>query len=176
MDESLSHQQASKSISVTKYIPSEIFFAPRALPYAREQRFSLFLMKPEKDDVDLSWRILGIAGEGEMPIEDEFIYFGAYDLKGLEYKPREVQGITRNLQRLNLDDFKDAVKNYLACFSWKLVEFIKNNKKRSRWVPSKTCHDESLKKYQAKSWLHEYLVKKTIKQIPVNTNEKHLNQ
>lgn len=170
VDEFLLNHNASKSISVTKYIPAEIF-AHRALPYARGQRFSLFLMKPEQDSADLPWRILGYAGEGEMPIEDEFVYFGAYDLKGLEYKPREIQGVTRNLQRFNLDDFKDAVKNYHTCFSWKLVEFIKNKKKRSRWVPSKTCHNESVKNYQTKSWLHEYLVQKTINKIPVETNE-----
>jgi len=170
VDEFLLHRHALKSINVIKYIPAEIF-APRALPYAREQRFSLFLMKPEQDRADSPWRILGYAGEGEMPIEDEFVYFGAYDLKGLEYKPREVQGITRNLQRFNLDNFKDAVKNYNACFSWELVTYIKNKKKRTRWVPSKTCRDESVKNYQTKSWLHEYLVQETVKKIPVKTNE-----
>lgn len=168
VDEFLLHNNALKSINVVKYIPAEIF-APRALPYARGQRFSLFLMKPEQDSADLPWRILGYAGEGEMPIEDEFVYFGAYDLSGLEYKPREIQGVTRNLQRFNLDDFKDAVKKYHSCFSWNLVKFIKNKKKRSRWVPLKTCHNESVKIYREKSWLHEYLVHETIKKIP----EKH---
>lgn len=165
VDEFLLDRHDSESINVIKYIPAEIF-APRALPYAKEQRFSLFLMKPEQDSADRSWRILGIAGEGEMPIEGKFIYFAAYDLKGLEYKQREVQGVIRNLQRFKLNDFIDAIKNYRTCFSWKLVEYIKNKKRRTRWVPSKICHNESVKNYQGKSWLHDYLVKKTIKHIP----------
>jgi len=166
VEESLLHYHASKSIRINKYIPAEIF-APRTTPYAKMQRFVLFLMKPEQENAEQPWNILGYAGEGEMPVADEFVYFNAYDLKGLKHEPREVHGITRNLQRYKLEDFKDAVKNYRTCFSWKRVEFIKNNKKRSRWVPAKTCPDESVNNYQAKSWLHEYLVQETIKRIPV---------
>ena len=161
VDEFLLNHHDSKSISVTKYIPAEMF-VPRALPYVKGQQFSLFLSKTEQDSTDRPWRILGLAGEGEMPVEGEFIYFAVYDLNGLEYKLREVQGVFRNLQRFNLNDFIDAIKNYHTCFSWKLVEYIKNKKKRTRWIPSKICHNELVKNYQEKSWLHEFLVKKTI--------------
>jgi hypothetical protein len=165
VDQVLLNHITSKSLSVTKRIPFGII-PPRVLPYERGQRFALFLVKPKMDDVDQSWKILGIAGEGEMPIEGEYVYFGPYDLKGLEHQPHKVQGITGNYQRFNLNDFKDAVKNYSGCFSWELVEYIKNNKKRTRWIPSKVCDNEVLKNYQRKSWLHDYLVKNTVKRIP----------
>lgn len=170
VDEFLLHNHASRSINVTKYIPS-VLFAPRSLPYSKEQRFALFLMKPEQDSADHPWNILGYTGEGEMPIDGEFIYFEGSNLEGLERKQYEVQGVSRNLQRFNLPDFKDAVQNYGECFSWELVEYIKNNKKRERWQPSKKCPDVTVKTYQAKSWIHEYLVQETIKKIPVHTNE-----
>lgn len=164
--EFLQNHHDSRSIHVKKYIPAEIF-APRPAPYAKGQYFVLFLKKPEQGSSVHSWQILGYAGEGEMPVEDLLIYFEVYDLKGLEYQLDEVHGVTRNLQRYKLDDFKDAVQNYHACFSWKLVEYIKNKKKRSRWVPARICPDEAVKNYQEKGWLHEYLAQETIREIPV---------
>ena len=166
VDEFLVNHHASRSLNVEKYIPPE-FIAPRALTYATGQRFILFLIKPDQNKTVQSWKILGIAGEGEMPIEDEYVYFNVYDLEGLEHTSHEVHGVTRNLQRYNLEIYKDAVKNYTTCFSWKLVKFIKNKKERSRWVPSKICPNESVLNYQAKSWVHEYLAQETMKRIPV---------
>ncbi len=170
IDEYLLHRHVSRTIDVTKYIPAEIF-ACRSLPYEKGQRFTLFLTKSGQNRTDQPWNIIGHAGEGEMPIDDDFIYFEGYDLKGLEHKPREVHGVTREIQRFNVNDFKDAVKKYHECFSWELVEYIKNNKKRERWQPSKRCPDVTVENYQARSWLHEYLFQKTINKIPLNTNE-----
>lgn len=170
LDEFLLNSYSSDSLIVRKFIPSK-FDEPRVLPYFTMQRFVLFLTKPLHENAQFSWNIIGHAGEGEMPIDDDFIYFEGYDLKGLEHKSREVHGVTRKIRRFNLDDFKDAVKKYNECFSWKLVEYMKNKKKRYRWVPSKTCLDVTVKNYQTKSWLHNYLVRGTVKRIPVKTNE-----
>lgn len=165
VDEFLLNHHVSSYINVEKNILPE-FVAPRVLPYARGQRFALFLKK-DQNTTDHTWKILGIAGEGEMPIEDKYVYFSVYDLEGLKHTPHEAHGVTRKLQRYNLDVFKDAVKNYPTCFSWKLVKYIKNKKERSRWVPSKICPNESILNYQSKSWLHEYLARETMKRIPV---------
>lgn len=168
--EFLLNKYSLDSLIVRKFIPSK-FDGPRPLPYATKQSFVLFLTKPIQDNTQHPWSIIGYTGEGEMPIENGFVYFEGSYLQGLERKPYEVQGVSRNLQRFNLDDFINAVKNYRECFSWRLVEYIKNNKKRERWQPSKKCPDVTVKSYQAKSWIHEYLVQETINRIPLNTNE-----
>jgi hypothetical protein len=74
VNEFLENHHASRSLKVEKYIPPE-FIAPRAQPYATGQCFILFLIKPDPNKTDQPWKILGIAGEGEMPIEDEYVYF-----------------------------------------------------------------------------------------------------
>lgn len=170
VDEFLLNKYSLDSLIVRKFIPSK-FDGPRPLPYATKQSFALFLTKPEQDNTPHPWSIIGYTGEGEMPIENGFIYFEGSYLQGLEKKPYEVQGVSRILQRFKLPDFKAAVQNYGECFSWELVEYIKNNKKRERWQPSKKCPDVTVKTYQAKSWIHEYLVQETLKIMPINSNE-----
>ncbi len=170
VDEFLLNKYSSDLLIVRKFIHSK-FDEPRPLPYATKQSFALFLTKPEQDNPPHPWNIIGYTGEGEMPIENGFVYFEGSYLQELERKPYEVQGVSRNLQRFRLPDFKDAVQNYGECFSWRLVEYIKNNKKRERWQPSKKCPDATVNTYQAKSWIHEYLVQETLKIIPINSNE-----
>ncbi len=166
IDEVLSGNYASKTIEVKQFIPSK-FDGHRSIPYANGQGFILFLTKLNQDSTANLWKILGIGGEGKMPVqENNYVYLEGFYLEGLERAFYEVQGVSRHLQRFNLHDFKDAVQNYGECFSWELVEYIKNNKKRKRWVPSKACHDNSVKNYQTKSWLHNYLVMETVKRIP----------
>jgi len=170
VEEFLINKDSSNTIVVKKYIPSE-FEGPRPLPYATKQSFILILKKPEKNIAGEAWKIIGHIGEGEMPIEDGFVYFEGSNIIGLERKPFSVQRVSRNVQRFNLTDFKDAVKDYRNCFSWKLTEETKNNKKRLNWRPSKECSDNSIRKYQEKSWIHEYLVKETINKITITDNE-----
>ena len=152
----------SNKITVAKYVPPEIF-APGIVVYEKGQRFALFLASAGSDRGP--WIIIGYAGEGELPIEDGFVYFEPYDLEGLEYGTSEVHGITTRIQSFGLADFEDAVRGYRQCFSWKLKGIIKNMKKRERWVPSKVCSDETIAVYRAKSWLHDYLTENTMRRI-----------
>ena len=163
----LVERMGSGDIRVKKYVPPAQI-GRNALPYTRGQRFALFLEKPNQKEPDKPWTILGYAGEGEMPIQGGNVYLGPYDLKGLDFWPLEIEGAAWESQRFGLDDFEDAVRNYPRCFSWELVEIVKNQKRRQRWKVSKTCEDETVETYRARSWLHDYLVQESVKGIAVN--------
>lgn len=160
----------SKSIEVKKYIPV-VFFSPRSMPYMKQQRFALFLQKPNQQDAPEIWNILGYAGEGELPIDDAFIYLESTDLEGLPKKTYDVHGIKRVLQRYGLPEFKDAVKDYQSCFSWDLETYTKNDKQRERWVASKSCNENGLSDYRSKSWLHDYLARETLSKIQKSSDD-----
>jgi len=164
VDEVLVNEYPRESIIVAKFSPPEIF-APRAMPYTAGQRFVLFLEKSEGDSVDLAWKVLGFAGEGEMPVENGFVYFAAVNVRGLERKQYEVHGVTRFLQRFSLDNFCNAVKDYRECFVWKSVETVKNKKTRIRWIPSLNCGESEIQVYEKKSWIHNYLAENTLSKM-----------
>ena len=169
--EFLRNEYPDYTLQVKKFIPPE-FDGPRPLPYANGQDFVFFLSKPKEDKSDPNWTVIGFTGEGEMPIDNGFVYFEGSYLQGLERKSYDVQGVSRMTQRFNLSDFKDAIQNYDECFSWELVKYVINNKERERWQPSRKCSDDILKKYSAKSWIHDYLVRETLnKIIPKSNNE-----
>ena len=170
VEELFLNEHASDLIKIRKFIPSEILDGKKAM-YGIGQEFILFLSTSEQNSGDQPYSIIGSTGEGEMPIENGFVYLEGSYLQGLERKPYEVQGVVIQVQRFELSNFKDAVQHYTECFSWELVEYIKNNKKRERWKVSVKCQDDFMKKYSDKSWMHEYLVRETIKKIPVNSNE-----
>ena len=165
IQETLFGDIGSQKLNVKMFIPSK-FDGPRMLPYAIGQRFLLFLSIPTEEKSSLYYKVLGYGGEGEMPIEGEFLYFTGYNLEGLVPTTAKVHGMERVLQRFSLTDIKDAVKNYGQCFVWTKVEEIKNNKKRERLVPSKKCPDADMENYQSKSWIHDYLVRETTRRIP----------
>ena len=167
IEEILAGEYKKEMIKVHQFTPSK-FDEPRQVPYALGQHYLLFLQKAIENDS--TWSILGFGGEGEMPIQEEFVYFDGSFINGLESKPYQVLGKTRPVQRFDIKDFKNAVANYASCFEWQLKEEVKNNKKRERWIPINNCNDKSINDYQLKSWIHQYLVDQTIKKIPIRTN------
>ncbi len=159
--EVLKGEDQRNTIIVNQFIPSK-FDGPRSVPYARDQQFLLFLFNPNKDG--LVWTILG-NGEGEMPVEEGFVYFEGSFIEGLEKKAIEVQGKNRNLQRFDYSYLKDAVTHYGSCFNWQITEEVKNDKKRQRWLPSNRCDEQMTKEYKSRSWIHWYLVQETTRYI-----------
>jgi len=147
-----------KTIKVQQYIPVA-FNESRQNPYAAGQGFILFLKEHNVDEIQ--YQIIGLGGEGEIPVEDGYVYFPGLLIEGLQGGMYGVHGKQRYLTRFEFKDFTDAVKRYHNCFSWSLTEETRNNKKRMTWNPVKECTDESLQEYQEKSWIHEYLVKET---------------
>ena len=167
VDEFLVNEEDLAFLNIAKYAPPEAILSPTT--YASGQRFVLFLTRA-KSAADQAWNILGIAGEGQMPLEGEYVFIGAYDIDGLEYRSYEVHGATRKLQRYDLGLFRHAVKNYRDCFAWRLVTYIQNEKERTRWVPARTCPLESVSAYRDMSLLHEYLAAETMQKIPTIEN------
>ena len=147
------------------------FLATWITPYVKGQRFALFLGKSEETAGDQLWSIVGSPFAGNLPVDDEHVYFDSYDLEGFGYSEREVHGVRRSVQRFDLDAFKDAVTAYRICFSWRLEERIKNNKVRTRWVPSRACDEAAVQDYRGKSRIHEYLAQTTLQQIPAGSDQ-----
>jgi hypothetical protein len=168
IEEVLKGENSGELLLVKPYIPNK-FDGPRTQPYALGQRYVLFLLRYE--GAPTIWHIMGYGGEGEMPVEGEFVYFAGQYIEGLERKSYVVEGLNRPLQQYDLNIFKDAVMDYDLCFSWNLVHEIKNNKPRERWVPSNNCNENLTNEFSRRSWIHQYLVQETIKYIPKNSNE-----
>ncbi len=163
LKEILSGKITEKSITVNQYFPSK-FEGKRRIPYAINQSYILFLQTSKKNKEQYS--IIGYGGEGEMLIENGFVYFMGIIIEGLEKTTYEVQGKNCYAQRFDFENFKNAVSNYSKCFKWQIREEIKNNKSKKRWVPSLNCSQDAINDYKSKSWIHQYLVQQTQKNIP----------
>lgn len=146
----------NSEIEVIKFIPRR-FDGPREVPYKKGQSFMLFVSK-EEDDSNKFWRIRGIAGEGEVPVENGYVYFKAWNIKESAYNHYKVHGKERWIQRYPETVFKNAVGTYLDCFTWKLVE--------GEWIPEQTCTESAVNEYRSESIIHSYLVLETLKRIP----------
>jgi hypothetical protein len=75
----------------------------------------------------------------------------------------------RSVQQFDLSAFKDAVTGYRLCFSWSEQKRIKNNKVRTRWVPSRVCDQAAVRDYRGKGRMHERLAQTTLQQIPTGS-------
>jgi hypothetical protein len=165
IDEFIVNEQPERNITVTKYIPLDMFL-PRSLPYAANQRFILFLKEKEVEGTDPLWEIIGAAGEGELPVDDQYVYLEGHDLQGLASDVYPSRGGVRAMQRFDLEEFLDAATTYKSCFSWELIKYFKNNKERQRWQAFVHCDDEQRKSWADRSWMHNYLLQETMKKNP----------
>lgn len=152
-------ESVGQSIDVIQYVPRR-FECPRAAPYESGQAFMLFLTQDPEAQDEQRWRILGIVGEGEMPLENGFVYFHGRFVEGLERDKYVVHGAERVIQRYQADAFEAAVRNYRHCFVWE------TDPTGERPEPSCICSDSDLKQYRSQSDIHEYLTLKTLVQIP----------
>lgn len=149
---------ASGNIRVTQFVPSR-FDGPRAAPYATGQRFLLFLeTQPEGAE---HWKIMGLGGEGEMPLEDGYVYFHGRRLEDLALGEFRVHGTHRRIQRVSVEDFRDAVRGYLRCFRWHPA-----GGDRVRPEPEQICDDVAVAEYRAAGPMHERLTSWTLRRIP----------
>lgn len=144
-------------IEITKFIPDRFEGKPRAAPYKEGQSFLLFLTKDEKRPQE-PWTILGVAGEGEMPYQDGFVYFPGRNVEGIPFQSYRVHEAERNIQRVEAPLFIDAIKRYRSCFAWKPG-------KSERLEPSKTCDDAVVQQYASSSPIHQYLARLTARRI-----------
>jgi hypothetical protein len=138
---------------MAKFVPSK-FDPPRAAPYAEGQRFVLFLTgqagQPHR------WRVRGLGGEGEMPVEDGYVYFHGRIVQGLERRRYRVHGVERDIQRFAIEPFIAAVRGYARCFTWEQDE-------RRRWHSRLLCDESALSAYRGQSRIHEIIAAESLR-------------
>jgi hypothetical protein len=147
----------SGTIEVIQYVPSKFEGAPRSSPYRAGQSFLLFLVRDEKQS-DSAWRILGAGGEGEMPLDEGFVYFHGRHVEGLAASTYRVHGSERKIQRTDAKTFCDAVEGYRECFRWKPGS-------TESTPPERLCGGEALDRYARTSEIHRHLAQLTAKRL-----------
>ena len=145
----------SPTIEVSQFIPSRFEGGSRLAPYRSGQSFLLFLVTDPKQP-QKAWRILGAGGEGEMPMEDGFVYFHARNVEGLPFASYRVHGSERKVQRADAKAFCNAIKGYRACFQWKPGS-------DERTQPTGLCAQDALDRYSSSSEIHRHLAQLTAK-------------
>ncbi len=119
----------------------------------------LFLFKQEGTGGP-SWRILGAGGEGEMPIEEGFIYCHGMFIQGFKRQQGfAVQGGTLNGYRFELATFLSAIAGYHRCFR------LKGPLLQRPRILIRNCTDEAIEKYRRQSALHRYLIDVSRQQV-----------
>lgn len=127
--------------------------------YREGQAVLLFLTRPggEPHDSPHPWRIRGYGGEGEMPVEDGFIYCHGLFLEGFSRQRFRVQHGNLDGYRFAEDDFLAALKGYHRCF-----RSAGNGSKGHPPSIVQQCDDETLATYRKQSPLNRYLVEQTL--------------
>lgn len=147
----------SKRIEVQRFV--DWTGSARWTSYQAGQGVLLFLLK-EDGDAGPSWRILGVGGEGEMPIEEGFIYCHGMFIQGFKRQQGfAVQGGTLNGYRFELSTFLSAITEYHRCFRLK-GPLLQRPRRLIR-----NCTDEAIKKYRRQSPLHRYLIDVSLQQV-----------
>lgn len=147
---------------IQKYIPSK-FDGPREVPYAKGQSFLFFLKQMKAQNTEeQKWRVSGVAGEGELPLQDNSVYFIRYYIEGLDKGDNKVHGMLRRLDRYPLPEFMVAVSEYGKCFTW---ESVVDADGRRRYYARVVCTTEDLQVYRERSWMANYLAQESLKRI-----------
>ena len=147
VEEVLVGEAAKAVLAVRQFVPNE-FDGPRAAPYQPGQRFLLFLKMNTAQNALL---VLGAGGEGEMPIESDFVYFHGRHVEGLEKKNYSVHLAERAIQRFDYKIFAEAVKDFRRCYH---CEF---DKTEERYKCQRTCETAAFQSLEKKSFIHKYL-------------------
>jgi phage-related protein len=132
--------------------------------YRSGQMVLLFLIEPtdKVNNENHHWQIRGAGGEGEMPVEEDFIYCHGLYLKGFNQHKFRVQQGTLHGYQFDFDTFLSALEGYKHCFS---LEGVPGAGGRSLTM-LRVCDDVALESYQRKSMLHRYLVKVSLEKMP----------
>lgn len=146
-EETLAGNAAENVLTVAQFIPNK-FDGPRDVPYEKGQRFLLFL---KMDSTQNLLRVIGAGGEGEMPVEEGFVYFYGRYVEGLERKNYTVHSKERSIQRFDYKIFGDAVKDFRRCYSCKF------DPAEERYKFQKICGTDEIQRIGDKSFIHRYI-------------------
>ncbi len=151
-----------QQIEVKQFHPGKFEGRSRLIPYKIDQSYILFLRNyiyPIK--TNKQWQILGIGGEGEMPVFDNYVYFPNRNVEILSYGDHKIYDVNTKIQRLTLKLFIDAVREYPKCFIWRSVEKNKNEIA----TPFLICEKPMLDNYVKSSAFHKYLAESSLRRI-----------
>ncbi|MCH7725444.1 MAG: hypothetical protein IH991_03020 [Planctomycetes bacterium] len=127
--------------------------------YQAGQGVLLFLVKQEGNGGP-SWQVLGAGGEGEMPIEGEFIYCHGTFIQGFKrHQGFAVQGGTLNGYKFELTTFLSAIAGYHRCFK------LKGPLLQRPRILNRTCTEEAIENYRRQSALHRHLIDVSRQQV-----------
>jgi hypothetical protein len=157
VDRVLAGETPPSEIEVTQFHPSRFEGGARSVPYRAGQSFLLFLAEDQEKKGGTRWNIIGIGGEGEMPVDAGFVYFHGRNVEGVPFGKHIVQGAERKIQRWDSMQFFDAVKRYRVCYNWAGV--------RDRPTPRPICDQTSLDRYSQRSEIHKYLARLTERRL-----------
>jgi hypothetical protein len=138
---------AKEVLTVAQFIPNK-FDGPREAPYQNGQQFLLFL---KMDSTQHLLQILGAGGEGEMPVEESFVYFHGRYVEGLEKKNYTVHSKERAIQRFDYKTFEEAVMDFRKCYSYRFDPSVK------RYECQKLCGTDEIQRIESKSFIHKHL-------------------
>lgn len=124
--------------------------------YRAGQTVLLFLRRPAEDEniAGEFWRIRGVGGEGEMPIEDGAVFAHGVNLEGFQRQKHKVDGSELYSYRFDMSKFTSALKGYLRCYGSPQTITTKDIKE-----PARQCSESELLSYRITSRLHCYLAK-----------------
>ncbi len=154
INKQLSGNNKDTLIEVLKVKPDK-FANVQPPPYKTGEAFMLFLSHPVTAVKSRVWRVMGVSGEGQMPVENGYIYFQGNNINGLEFENFKVRGEDLYVQRFDFGTFLNAVEGYNKCFRWSLTS------DKNKWIPEKICSDCQLGKFGKLSFMHNYLVSQT---------------
>jgi hypothetical protein len=124
-------------------------------PYRAGQRVLLFLTAAESTPSGKPiWKIRGLGDEGEMPVEDGYVYPQGIYLDGFVQQQYEVQHGRLQGYRFVLEDFLSALHGYNRCYRADVQEG-----KRRQVTIHQICDAQALQRYRDASPLNRYLVR-----------------
>src|SRR5690242_5812941 len=145
------------SVEVLNVTPDK-FSSQKPVPYKKDQSFILFLTKPKDFEKKSRWKTMGF-GEGQMPVENDYVYFMANNIDDLKFDNYVVQGVKQYVQRFESAIFLKAVEEYTKCFRWTKIS-------ATRATPQIIGTEAQVTEFSKKSLIHSYLVKQTNALIP----------
>ena len=132
---------------------------PRRGPYEAGQEFVL-LLRAEPPGDTARWRIIGLGGEGELPVESDWVYLEGRPLPIQEPHRRLVHAGEIEAQRFAVGCFVDALRRYGECFRWRPGVREEDPPRIER-----RCGDGVLSDYRGQSGLHDHLAAETLRRI-----------
>jgi hypothetical protein len=119
--------------------------------YRTGQDLLLFLEESSPDgETGGQWKIRGLGGEGEMPIEEGTIYPHGLNIDGFERGVYEVDGGELYGYRFDVETFLSALTGYLRCFDAELGPAAGGR--------TEECTSDEMAAFETTSPLHRHLV------------------